>query len=104
MWTCTKCAESCEDSFDACWKCGTSREGTAPSATVAEESGRKVDCLRCKCRLLFVGTKEFHEGSNLGIFGPLGELLVDQERFELYRCPKCGKVEFFVRGPEEGTA
>jgi hypothetical protein len=27
MWSCPRCHESIEDSFDVCWKCGTSREG-----------------------------------------------------------------------------
>ena len=27
MWTCISCSESIEDSFDACWNCGTSRTG-----------------------------------------------------------------------------
>ncbi len=27
MWTCQKCQEKIEDSFDACWNCGTSQEG-----------------------------------------------------------------------------
>ena len=27
MWTCTNCSESLEDQFNACWKCGCSRDG-----------------------------------------------------------------------------
>jgi hypothetical protein len=27
MWECKKCQTRLEDSFDACWKCGTSKEG-----------------------------------------------------------------------------
>jgi uncharacterized protein YbjQ (UPF0145 family) len=27
MWQCGKCQETIGDSFDACWNCGTSREG-----------------------------------------------------------------------------
>jgi hypothetical protein len=27
MWECGKCHETIGDSFDACWNCGTSREG-----------------------------------------------------------------------------
>ena len=27
MWTCQKCNETHEDSFEACWKCGTSKDG-----------------------------------------------------------------------------
>src|SRR5262245_51819712 len=28
MWQCVKCRERVEDSFDVCWNCGTSRDGT----------------------------------------------------------------------------
>jgi hypothetical protein len=27
MWQCLKCGEEIEDSFEACWACGTSRDG-----------------------------------------------------------------------------
>ena len=27
MWTCQKCNETNEDSFEACWNCGTSKAG-----------------------------------------------------------------------------
>ncbi len=27
MWACKNCNESCEDKFDACWRCGTSKDG-----------------------------------------------------------------------------
>jgi hypothetical protein len=31
MWTCPQCGESVEDSFDACWNCGTTKEGASDS-------------------------------------------------------------------------
>ena len=31
MWKCKKCKETCEDTFDSCWNCGTGRDGV-PSA------------------------------------------------------------------------
>lgn len=30
MWTCTKCGERIEESFDACWKCSTPRDDASP--------------------------------------------------------------------------
>ena len=30
--------------------------------------------------------------------GDLGELFVNKERFDVYCCPRCGRVEFFVDG------
>ena len=30
MWKCQKCGEEIEDTFDACWNCGTGRDGAPP--------------------------------------------------------------------------
>ena len=30
MWTCSKCSESLDDQFDACWRCGTGKDGSRP--------------------------------------------------------------------------
>ena len=37
MWTCKKCKEVLEDSFDSCWKCGTDRDGTPASPKFEEQ-------------------------------------------------------------------
>lgn len=40
MWTCSNCGSTVDDVFDACWNCGTSREGVAdPSFVRADDSG-----------------------------------------------------------------
>jgi Ca2+/Na+ antiporter len=31
MWKCPKCGESIEDSFDACWNCGSGKDGSQTS-------------------------------------------------------------------------
>ena len=59
------------------------------------QGSREIDCLRCAIPMCYTGNYEFHEGFNTGVFGGLFELMVNKERFELYLCPKCGKVEFF---------
>jgi len=48
-----------------------------------------------------VGQKRFHEGARWGFFGGLGELFVNRERFDVYVCPRCGRVEFFIDGTGE---
>lgn len=58
-------------------------------------------CPRCQQALDFVGTKRFHEGTNWGLLGEIGELFVKRERFDVYVCPRCGRVEFFVDGAGE---
>ncbi len=30
MWKCAKCGEQIEDGFQACWKCGSGKNGTPP--------------------------------------------------------------------------
>lgn len=57
-------------------------------------------CPRCKVELEYVGTKRFHEGSRVAPFllGGLGELFVTREHFDVYVCPRCGRVELFVDG------
>lgn len=119
MWICGKCGESVEENFDACWKCGTSWDGVADpdfkGAPVAAEiapiaastdiapdaapSGiDPITCGRCYEPLEYVGRKRFHEGTNWGVLGELGELFVKRQHFDVYVCPRCGRVEFFVDG------
>jgi hypothetical protein len=58
----------------------------------------KLQCLRCKSALQFLGEKSFHEGSRWGALGDIGELFVNKESFDVYVCARCGRVEFFVTG------
>lgn len=102
MWICSKCRETLEESFDACWKCGTSRDGvTEPAETMPAAVPEGLTCLRCPGTLEHLGTRRFHEGTNWGVLGELGELFVKREQFDIYACPRCGKVEFFVDGVGE---
>jgi len=55
-------------------------------------------CSRCTMKLDYVGTKRFHEGTRYGVLGDIGELFVKREKFDVYVCPRCGRVEFFVDG------
>src|SRR5438552_18214341 len=98
MWQCVKCREKVVESFDVCWKCGTSRDGTEDptfraeidsdpvAAADAEEGSRPASspiyCPRCDRPLDYVGTKAFHEGTRWGILGDVGELFVNRERFD----------------------
>lgn len=59
---------------------------------------KNIACSSCKVTLAYAGTKKFHEGTRWGLLGDLGELFVNKETFDVYYCPKCGKVEFFVDG------
>ena len=57
-----------------------------------------MKCSRCETKLRYVGVKAFHEGRRWGVLGDLSELFVKREKFDVYVCPRCGRVEFFVDG------
>jgi hypothetical protein len=116
MWQCVKCREEVVDGFDVCWNCGTSKDGVedpkfqkaddiSPEAIASrgvqalDESARDpITCPRCRRKLDHVGTKAFHEGTRWGALGDLAELFVNKQRFDVYCCPRCGRVELFVDG------
>jgi hypothetical protein len=109
MWTCKKCGERIEETFDACWKCGTSMDGVEdpefreqPGPANGPDGRGPLQCVRCKSALTFMGTKAFHEGTRWGALGDIGELFVSKESFEVYHCPRCGHVEFFVSPSPSG--
>ncbi len=99
MKICPKCRAEVENNLDVCWSCNYSfvQNKTLAFEEEAEKfSGRKVNCLRCNTPMRFVGSKSFHEGANWGALGNLFELFEAKTYFDLYVCPKCGKVEFFI--------
>lgn len=95
MWICSSCGTDGEDGFDLCWNCGRDRAGRRPMDPPPSEALR---CDRCHVELTFAGTRAFHEGVQWGVFGNLGELFENRERFDVYFCARCGKVELFVVG------
>ena len=108
MWRCATCDEAIGDNFSACWRCGSSKDGTpdphfrgveaSPVLPESDVGAGPISCPRCLCALQFVGTKSFHEGTRWGALGDIGELFVKKEKFDVYCCPRCGRVEFFVDG------
>ena len=57
-----------------------------------------IVCAACRLPLNYVGTRDFHEGTRWGVLGELGELFVNKEHFDVYVCPRCGRVSLFVDG------
>jgi hypothetical protein len=56
---------------------------------------RDIKCIMCKTPLSFAGTYKFHEGRRYGFLGNTAELFVKKRAFDVYECPKCGKVELY---------
>lgn len=97
MRHCPNCRAEMEDNFELCWNCNYSiTENKIVDIKDVAKGTRDVDCLRCKVSLIYSGNFKFHEGSRVGALGNLFELFVNREAFDLYICPKCGKVEFFA--------
>ena len=65
-----------------------------PAKSVDEDAG----CIRCDGRLIFLGEKDFHEGTRAWgfIFGDFGELFTGGEVIAMFACEECGHVEFFI--------
>ena len=98
MKNCPNCNSEVEDNFDLCWNCNFS----FPDNKIVDfedieldKTNKNIDCLRCKVRLIYSGNFKFHEGTRLGIFGNIFEAFTNRESFDLFICPKCGKVEFY---------
>jgi len=97
MKNCPNCDAELEDNFELCWNCNYSlTEERVIEINELPRGTRELNCLRCDVPMLFSGNFRFHEGSRIGALGNLFELFVNRETFDLYICPKCGKVEFFT--------
>ncbi|MBP9225204.1 MAG: hypothetical protein KBF76_15140 [Verrucomicrobiales bacterium] len=100
MWTCKMCGASVEDdSWESCWKCSTAKNASdAEISKTRERIEKAMECLRCESPMEYSGTKQFHEGSRIGVLGDLAELFVGRESYDVYFCTECGKVEFYIDG------
>jgi Zn finger protein HypA/HybF involved in hydrogenase expression len=96
MKTCPNCQSEIEENFDVCWNCNYSiSEEKIITFKESAKDNRKIDCLRCNIPLIYSGEYKFHEGTRTGLLGNVFELFINREKFDLYICPKCGKVEFY---------
>ena len=59
---------------------------------------RKRKCLRCDANMKFGMQQKFQLGQTGFLLGDLPNLLAGSLELEVWFCPKCGKVEFFVPG------
>jgi hypothetical protein len=108
MWECPKCHEMHEHTFDACWNCGTSKEGVEPTKPQAA----LIRCTKCGSdkvvpratiwdRLNRQGSREsltacvFSSPEALSVFkGPAYAALFARI------CADCGYAELYAEGAE----
>lgn len=113
MWECKKCRESVEDTFDVCWKCGTSMEGvedpsfrpetdarmTAGVAHAGTEKMPNEACSKCGSpRVIRNARLMDHEGfeAKMVVFGnPSALIFKSRESSEVVGkiCCDCGHLE-----------
>ncbi len=98
---CPQCSTEIAPSLFYCPNCHFDLKEINRQNGILPSGPRHIDCLRCKVELVYQGFFKFHEGERVGAWGNLFELLVNRESFDLYSCPKCGKVEFFIPGFED---
>lgn len=97
MKNCPNCNEEIIEDFQICWNCNYSfNEKQVIEFEEQTRGSRNINCIRCNTKLLFSGNYKFHEGASIGFLGNLFEAFVNRESFDIYTCPKCGKVEFYI--------
>ena len=58
--------------------------------------GRNIDCLRCGQRMNHIRTEKLQLGQTGWILGDLPNLFAGAMEVDIYSCPKCRKLEFFL--------
>ncbi len=97
MSTCPKCHEEVEPGFEVCWNCNYSfTEEQIIRFKEMGPDGKEIDCLRCQEKMVYSGFLRINDGTYFGVSLSLFQVLSTCDSFELYACPKCGKVEFFT--------
>jgi Zn finger protein HypA/HybF involved in hydrogenase expression len=96
MKNCPNCNSEIEENFELCWNCNFSLTENKIIDIKDLNNKREINCLRCNIPYIYSGEYKFHEGPKFGILGNIFEAFVNKESFDLYACPKCGKVEFFI--------
>lgn len=60
-----------------------------------------IDCLRCGKKMNHIRTEKIQLGQTGWILGDLPNLLAGAMEVEIYSCPKCRKLEFFLADTTE---
>jgi len=64
----------------------------------------KMSCLRCGKKMNHIGTEKLQLGQTGWILGDLPNLLAGAMEVDIFSCPNCRKLEFFVADSEEEDA
>ena len=92
---CPGCNREIESSLDYCPHCQYNLKELNEQNDTTTKFPKHIDCLRCNTELEYQGNFKFNE-TRVAASDILSELFANKESFELYCCPICGKVEFFL--------
>lgn len=62
---------------------------------------KNIVCLRCYTDMSLIRTEKLQFGQTGWVLGDLPNLLAGAMEVEIYSCPKCGKLEFFLADTKE---
>ena len=54
-----------------------------------------LKCLRCDADMEYSGREQFQLGEERGYTGLLAVMTAESLQVDIYKCPDCGKIEFF---------
>ena len=92
---CPGCNREIESSLNYCPICHYDLKELNEQNDTPSKFPKHIDCLRCNVQLEYQGNFKFHE-TRVRASDNLSELFTNRESFDLYCCPICGKVEFFL--------
>ena len=103
MKNCPNCNAEIEHGFEICWKCQYSfadQKVIEPVELGQNHFYSTINCLRCDVPMTFAGTRKIQDRIHWTTPGILLELLSNTDSFDLFVCPQCDKVEFFISPPK----
>ena len=62
---------------------------------------KDLQCLRCGCKINHIKRQKLQLGQTDWIFGDLPNLFAGAMEVDIYSCPDCGKLEFFLADARE---
>ena len=60
-----------------------------------------IDCVRCGQKMSYIKTEKLQLGQTGWLLGDLPNLLAGAMEVDIYACPNCRKLEFFLADDEE---
>jgi predicted nucleic-acid-binding Zn-ribbon protein len=105
VWACGNCQEVIERQFDACWRCGCSRDGTLNLNFVPDASARVDPSVDDQIAEAFVCRHCANRGARTDrISARAAGLRMARHDFLAVSCDTCGLTEFFSLNVLEGRS